>query len=71
MGYGISIRVERKNAEKLIAHELVHVAQYERCGGMRNFLSAYIAECSTFGYSAAPMEREALELTKIRFDDVE
>ncbi len=26
LGYGISIRVERRNAEKLIAHELVHVA---------------------------------------------
>jgi hypothetical protein len=46
----------------LIAHELVHAAQYERLGGILPFLRQYLVECLTIGYANAPMELEAAEM---------
>src|SRR5437762_1937898 len=40
-GYGIFIHERRWRARSLIAHELVHVMQSERLGGVRPFLRAY------------------------------
>lgn len=50
-----------ENRRDLVAHELVHVVQYERLGGARAFLQRYFEECLTVGYAVAPMEREARE----------
>jgi len=42
-----------------LRHELVHVAQYERLGGIRPFMKRYLAECLMEGYLSAPLEVEA------------
>ena len=61
-GYGILVRERHWRARPLISHELVHVMQYERLGGVRPFLRAYLNECLRFGYASAPLELEALEI---------
>ena len=48
----------------LIAHELVHVMQYERFGGILPFLRQYLSECLTIGYPEALLEQEAITLSK-------
>lgn len=58
--YGIFIRRDLAGHRPLIAHELVHTGQYERCGSILAFLRQYLRECLTIGYPAAPMEQEAI-----------
>ena len=58
--YGIFVRSDCWGERGLIAHELVHTAQYERLGGIRPFLRKYLVECLTIGYPAAPLEQEAI-----------
>jgi hypothetical protein len=58
--YGIFLRSDCWRDRTIIAHELVHTAQYERLGGILPFLSKYLLECATTGYSQAPMEQEAM-----------
>lgn len=58
--YGIFLRRDCWRERGLIAHELVHTAQYERLGGIEPFLRQYLHECLTIGYPAAPMEQEAI-----------
>ena len=60
LGHGIFIRADRTNDRDLMAHELVHVAQYERMGGVQPFLQQYLMECLTVGYSESPLEQEAI-----------
>ncbi|MFH0762729.1 MAG: hypothetical protein V1925_02440 [Candidatus Omnitrophota bacterium] len=57
--YGVFIREDFWNDRKIVVHELVHVAQYERLGGIDQFLQKYLQECITNGYPQAPMEQEA------------
>lgn len=58
--YGIFARSDCWGERRLVAHELVHTAQYERLGGIRPFLRQYLSECLTIGYPAGPMEQEAI-----------
>jgi len=58
--YGIFIRADRWRERGLIAHELVHTAQYQRLGGILPFLRTYIFQCATVGYRNAPLELEAI-----------
>jgi hypothetical protein len=58
--HGIFVRSDCWRDRSLVAHELVHTAQYERLGGILPFLRRYLFECATIGYSNAPMEREAI-----------
>ncbi len=58
--YGIFVRSDCWGERRLIAHELVHTAQYERLGGIRPFLRQYLSECLTVGYPAGSMEQEAI-----------
>ena len=60
--YGIFVRSDCWGERRLIAHELVHTAQYERLGGIRPFLRQYLTECLTVGYPAGPMEQEAIAM---------
>jgi hypothetical protein len=57
--YGIFIRADRWRDRELIAHELVHTAQYQRLGGILPFMQTYIYQCVTVGYHNAPLEMEA------------
>lgn len=63
-GYGFFVRQSRHHDLTLIAHELAHVAQYERFGGIHGFLQQYLAEINEFGYDAAPLELEAVAFEK-------
>ena len=63
LGHGIFIRSDCWRDRSLIVHELAHVAQYERLGGILPFLRRYLFECLTVGYSAAPLEQEAIAVT--------
>lgn len=58
--YGIYLRADRASDRQLLAHELVHTRQYERLGGIENFLRQYLLECVTFGYARSPLEIEAI-----------
>ena len=46
---------------RVLRHELVHVAQFQRLGGIEPFMRCYLAECLTHGYHDAPLEAEARE----------
>jgi hypothetical protein len=61
LGHGIVVIDEPSpgTARALLAHELAHVAQYERLGSRFGFLREYIRQCLTHGYANAPLEREA------------
>lgn len=61
--YGIFIREDCRDQRRLVVHELVHTAQYERLGGIQPFLRQYLRECLTVGYPAAPLEQEAERTT--------
>jgi hypothetical protein len=63
LGHGIFIRSDCWRDRLLVVHELAHVAQYERLGGILPFLRRYLFECLTVGYSASPLEREAIAVT--------
>jgi hypothetical protein len=55
----IFVRSDHWRDRGLIAHELVHTAQYQRLGGVLPFLQTYIFQCATVGYQQAPLELEA------------
>ena len=57
-GYGVIVRVDCADNLRLLAHEFVHVAQYERLG-REGFLQEYIQQIAEHGYLNAPFEREA------------
>ena len=44
---------------RLLAHEFVHVAQYERLG-REGFLQEYIQQIAAHGYPDPPFELEAI-----------
>lgn len=60
LDYGIFIRADHWRDRALIAHELVHTAQFQRLGGILPFLQTYISQCATVGYANAPLELEAI-----------
>jgi hypothetical protein len=61
LDHGIFIRADYWRDRALIAHELVHAAQFQRLGGILPFLQTYIFQCATVGYPNAPLELEAIE----------
>ena len=58
--YGIYVRQDCAVDTNLYLHELVHVSQYERLGGIEKFLQQYLQEVLTVGYSESSMEQEAI-----------
>jgi hypothetical protein len=56
--HGVIVRSDRVNDLRLLAHEFVHVEQYERLG-MESFLLEYIQQLNEHGYQKAPFEQEA------------
>lgn len=57
--YGIFIREDFWRHRALLVHEFAHTAQYERLGGIKPFLRAYLRECLEEGYPLGPLEMEA------------
>ena len=62
--YGIYVRQDCKTNRNLYLHEFVHVSQYEKLGGIEQFLKQYLQEVLTIGYPKAPMEQEAINKIK-------
>lgn len=58
-GHGIALRKDCRGEARLLIHELTHVAQYERLGGIGGFLRPYLRECVYPGYPRGMLEREA------------
>lgn len=63
LGYGIYVDVAAVGSRHLLVHELVHVAQYERLGGVKPFMRRYLSQCLWSGYYAADLEVEAVEVS--------
>ena len=63
--YGIFVKNDYWNNRELIVHELIHTSQYERLGGIQQFLNQYVTECIQFGYPQAPLEQEAIKKSKL------
>ena len=59
LNYAIFVRSDCWGNRPLIVHELVHIAQYERLGGIEQFLRAYLTQCVAVGYKNSAMETEA------------
>jgi len=58
MGHTIFIAGKYAGARWLLAHELTHVAQFERLG-VERFAHDYLTQMLIVGYARAPLEREA------------
>jgi hypothetical protein len=62
--YGIYLHADYWGDRALLAHELVHSAQYERLGGIEPFLRRYFGEVLAVGYARAPLEQEAVRVAR-------
>ena len=58
-GHAILLKPGAAGAREVLAHELVHVAQYERLGGIEAYTREYMTEVLALGYQRAPLEQEA------------
>ena len=63
LGRGIYI-TQGCESPGLVAHELVHVRQYEKSRSPLVFIWHYFFQCLVFGYHDAPLEREAVQLSE-------
>jgi len=61
---GILIKKECMNDKATLIHELVHIKQYQDCGGLVKFLKRYINEMIKYGYWQSPLEIEARTYTE-------
>ncbi len=60
VGYGIVIRLDSWGDRELLLHQLVHVAQCERGGGLANFVAQYLTDRqSSKDFSVGALEHEA------------
>ncbi len=64
MRYGIYIRSEYWGQRQAVVRELAHTAQYERLDSVSAFLECYLFQCMAVGYTAAPMEQEAIAVAQ-------
>ena len=65
IGHGIIIRADRWGDRELILHQLVHVAQCERSGGLESFVEQYLSDrhtCATF--TVGSFEDEARRIAR-------
>jgi len=59
VSYGIYLEAARATNPSLLVHELTHVAQFERFGGIEPYLREYLTQCIREGYWDAKLEHEA------------
>lgn len=65
IGYGIVIRADSWKNRELLLHQLVHVAQCERSGGLECFVSEYLVDRrGSRDFSVGPLENEARSLAR-------
>lgn len=60
IGHGIIIRADCWGDRELLVHQLVHVAQCERHGGLEPFVEEYLRErLNSANFTIGPLEEEA------------
>ena len=59
VNYGIYLEASQATNPSLLVHELTHVAQFERLGGVEEFLREYLTQCVRDGYWDSDLEQEA------------
>ena len=65
IGHGIIIRADSWQNRELLLHQLVHVAQCERSGGLESFVSEYLCDRRTSrDFSVGSLEDEARGLAR-------
>ena len=64
-GHGIEVQARFELSRSVFAHELTHVAQYERLG-TAGLLRDYLTQLLAVGYERAPLELEAKANEHIR-----
>lgn len=65
IGYGVIIRADSWQNRELLLHQLVHVAQCERSGGLESFVSEYLCDRrSSRDFSMGSLEDEARGLAR-------
>ena len=65
IGYGIIIRADSWKNRELLLHQLVHVAQCERAGGLDSFVMEYLLDRrSSPDFSLGSLEDEARTLAR-------
>jgi hypothetical protein len=65
IGHGIIIRADSWQNRELLLHQLVHVAQCERSGGLESFVGEYLLDRrSSRDFSLGPLEDEARSLAR-------
>ena len=65
IGYGIIVRADRWGDRELLLHQLVHVAQCERCGGLEPYVQQYLRDRHTCAeFTVGSFEEEARRLAR-------
>ena len=65
IGHGIIIRADCWGDRELLVHQLVHVAQCERCGGLEPFVEQYLRErLNSASFTIGPLEEEARRIAR-------
>jgi len=65
IGHGIIIRADSWQNRELLLHQLVHVAQCERSGGLESFVREYLCDRRTCAdFSVGSLEEEARGLAR-------
>lgn len=65
IGYGIIIRADNWQDRELLLHQLVHVAQCERSGGLESFVAEYLSDRrNSRAFSLGSLEDEARGLAR-------
>ena len=65
IGYGVIIRADSWQNRELLVHQLVHVAQCERCGSLEAYVSEYLSDrVSSPDFSVGSLEGEARGLAR-------
>jgi hypothetical protein len=65
IGHGVIIRADSWNDRELVVHQLVHVAQCERCGSFDNYVMQYLSsrrDCAHF--TIGSFEEEARQAAR-------
>jgi hypothetical protein len=64
VGHGILMRADRWQDRELMLHQLVHVAQFERCGSLEVFVEQYLNDRTAAPFSVGKFEEEARRVAR-------
>ena len=65
IGHGIIVRADSWQNRELLLHQLVHVAQCERSGGLESFVNEYLLDRrGSRDFSLGSLEDEARSLAR-------